>query len=80
MRIKKTNTTPYHQQTNAQAEVCNKIIAAYYLKTQVQNSTLDWKQYMGPMMFAHNTRYHRSIKTTPFEVTFGIEPRTGQNL
>jgi transposase InsO family protein len=29
MGIKKTNTTPYHPQTNAQAKVCNKTIAAY---------------------------------------------------
>jgi ribosomal protein L30/L7E len=35
--IKKTNTAPYHPQTNAQAKVCNKTIAAY-LKTQVLNS------------------------------------------
>jgi transposase InsO family protein len=29
MKIKKTHTTPYHPQTSAQAEVCNKTIAAY---------------------------------------------------
>jgi hypothetical protein len=34
MKIKKTNTTTYHPQTNAQAEVCDKTIAAC-LKTQV---------------------------------------------
>jgi hypothetical protein len=43
----KDNITPYHQQTNAQAEVCNKTIAAY-LKTQVLSSTLDWEQYIPP--------------------------------
>jgi transposase InsO family protein len=74
VKIKKTNTTPYHPQTNAQAEVCNKTIAAY-LKTQVLNSTLDLEQYIVPMMFA----YHRSIKTSPFEVTFEIEPMTGES-
>ena len=69
MKIKKTNTTPYHPQTNAQAEVCNKTISAY-LKTQVLSSTLDWEQYIASMMFAYNTSYHRSIKSTPFEITF----------
>jgi hypothetical protein len=41
----KTNTTLFHLQTNAQAEVCNKTIAAY-LKTQFLSSTIDWEQYI----------------------------------
>jgi hypothetical protein len=57
--------------------VCIKTIAAY-LNTKVLNSTLDWEQYMAPMMFAYNTSYHPSIKTTPLEFTFGIEPTTVQ--
>jgi transposase InsO family protein len=47
--IKKTRTTPFHPQTNAQAEVCNKTIAAY-LKFQILSSIKDWEQYMAPMM------------------------------
>jgi hypothetical protein len=78
MDIKKTNTTTFHPRTNAQAEVCNKTTAAY-LKTQVLSSTLDWEQYIAPMRFAYNTSYHRSIKSTPFEVTFGLEPPTAEN-
>jgi hypothetical protein len=30
--IKKTNTTPYHPQKNAQVEFWNKILAAYFKK------------------------------------------------
>jgi hypothetical protein len=30
------------------------------------------------MIFAFNTSYPRSIKTTPFEVVFGPKPRTAQ--
>jgi hypothetical protein len=72
MRVKKTNTTTYHPQMNTQAEVCNKTIVAY-LKTQVLSSTLDWEQYIAPMMFAYNTSFHPSIKIKPFEVTFALE-------
>jgi hypothetical protein len=61
MRIKNSNTTPYHPQTNAQAEVYNKTIAAY-LKTQVLSSTLDWEQYIAPMIIAYTTSYHCNIK------------------
>jgi hypothetical protein len=31
------------------------------------------------MMFAYNTSYHRSVKSTLFEITFGLEPRTAEN-
>ena len=75
MSIKKTTTSPYHPQTNAQVEVCNKTIATY-LRTQVDNSTLDWELYMAPMAFAYNTSFHRTIKTSPFTLTYGTEPRT----
>ena len=30
-------------------------------------------------MFAFNTSFHRTIKTPPFELTFGVEPRTITN-
>ena len=78
LNIQKTTTTPYHPQSNAQVEVCNKTIAKY-LKTKVSTDTLDWEFYLAPMMFAYNTSYHRTTKSTPFEITFGIEPRTMVN-
>jgi hypothetical protein len=31
------------------------------------------------MMFAYNTSYHRSVKSTKFQITFGLEPRTAEN-
>ena len=48
MNIKKTTTSPYHPQTNAQTEVCNKTIAQY-LGIHVDKSTLDWELYMAPI-------------------------------
>jgi transposase InsO family protein len=75
MNIKKTTTSPYHPQTNAQAEVCNKTIAQY-LATHVDKSTLDWELYMAPMSFAYNTGFHRGIKNSPYAVTYGQQPRT----
>ena len=75
MQVKRTTTSPYHPQTNAQVEVCNKTVAQY-LKTQVESNTLDWELYMAPMAFAYNTSFHRTIKTTPFRLTFGHNART----
>jgi hypothetical protein len=75
LKVKKTTTTPYHPQTNAQVEVVNKTIAQY-LKTQVDTNTLNWELYLAPMAFAYNTSFHRAISSTPFKVTYGLDART----
>ena len=74
LQIKHATTTPYHPQCNSQAEVQNKNIKKY-LADFVDKTTLDWPLYMAPLAFAYNTALHRSIKCTPFFLTFGIEPR-----
>ena len=70
-------TTPYHPQTNAQAEVFNKTMA-HYLRTALaesKKSTLDWELYVAPLMFAYNTAVHKSTLQSPFYTTFGYDPR-----
>jgi hypothetical protein len=67
-------TLSHHPQCNSQAEVANKTIAKY-LSSFCNNSTLDWELYLAPLMFAYNTSFHRTIKTSPFALTFGMEPR-----
>jgi hypothetical protein len=64
-----STTSAYHPQCNSQAEVCNKTIAKYLA------AFVDWELYMPAMMFAYNTSYHRSVKATPFSLTFGLEAR-----
>jgi transposase InsO family protein len=73
--IEHTTTAAYHPQCNAQAEVCNKTIAKY-LNSFVDESTLDWEQYLAPMAFSYNTSLHRSIQTTPYFLTYGQDART----
>jgi hypothetical protein len=67
-------TSPHHPQCNSQAEVANKTIAKY-LASFCDDSTLDWELYLAPLMFSYNTSFHRSIKTSLFFLTFGMEPR-----
>jgi hypothetical protein len=38
-------------------------------------STLDWEAYPGPLLLAYNTAVSSSTKVTPFEATFGYNPR-----
>jgi len=72
-------TTPRHPQVNAQAEVVNRTIIRY-LKSFVDQSTLDWEEFLAPLMFSYNTTFHRSIKTFPFYMSFGIHPRLPSEL
>jgi hypothetical protein len=67
-------TSARHPQCNAAAEVCNKTIAKY-LNSFVDASTLDWELYLPPLMFCYNTSFHRSVKNSPFFLTYGIDPR-----
>jgi hypothetical protein len=67
-------TSPHHPQCNSQAEVANKTISKY-LASFCDDSTLDWELYLAPLMFSYNTSFHRSIKATPFYLTFGMEPQ-----
>ena len=69
-----STTSPRHPQCNAQCEIANKTIAKY-LASYVNQDTLDWEVYLAPLMLYYNTSFHRSIKTSPFFLTFGIEPR-----
>jgi hypothetical protein len=48
----------------------------YHPNTQVDSNTLDWELYMAPMAFTYNTSFHRTIKTSQFTLTYGMEPRT----
>jgi hypothetical protein len=67
-------TSPRHPACNSQAEVANKTIAKY-LASFVDESTLDWEYYVYPLTFYYNTSFHRSIQATPYELTYGMEPR-----
>ncbi len=72
-------TTPRHPQANSQAEVVNRSIIRY-LASFVDDTTLDWECFLAPLMFSYNTTYHRSLKTSPFFMTFGVHPRIPQEI
>jgi hypothetical protein len=67
-------TSLHHPQCNSQAEVTNKTIAKY-LASFCDESTLDWEMYLAPQMFFYNTLFHRTIITSLFFLTYGMEPR-----
>jgi len=73
--IKHSTTTPGHPQCNAQAEVFYKTMAKY-LALFVDQSTLDWEQYLTALQFLFNTSYHSTIAATPYELLYSMKPKT----
>jgi hypothetical protein len=41
----------------------------------VDDTTLDWENFLPALMLSYNTSYHSTIATTPFELLFGERPR-----
>ena len=73
MNIKNNTTTAHHPQCNSQGEMANKTLAKY-LALFVDQTTLE-RDLQSLLMVSYNTSFHHSIKTMPFYLTFGIEPR-----
>jgi hypothetical protein len=74
LNVQHSKTSPYHPQCNAQVEVFNKTVKKY-LASYVDESTLNWQDFLPALMLAYNTSYHSTIATTPFELLFGVKPR-----
>ncbi len=55
-------------------EVFNKTVKKY-LASFIDESTLNWQDFLPALMLAYNTSYHSTIATTPFERLFGVKPR-----
>ena len=73
LKFQHKTTSAYHPQCNAQVEVANKTIAKY-LASFVDENTLNWEDYIFPLMLSYNTAIHSATKTSPYELTFAMEP------
>ncbi len=74
LNVEHTKTTPAHPQCNAQVEVFNKTVKRY-LASFINDTTLDWENFLPALMLSYNTSYHSMIAMTPFELLFGTKPR-----
>jgi hypothetical protein len=61
-------------QCNTQVEVFNKTVKKY-LASFVNDTTLDWENFLLALMLSYNMSYHSTIATTQFELLFGEKPR-----
>ena len=73
--IDKRRTSPFHPETNAQAEVFNKSIINYMRAMLNNHSTLEWETILPMMQLSYNCHVHRATRETPFFLTYGRDPR-----
>jgi len=63
-------STPYHPQTNGQAEISNREINRI-LEKIIEPSRKDWSNRMDDALWAHRTAYKAPIGMSPYRVVFG---------
>jgi hypothetical protein len=68
-------TTAYRPQSDGQTERTNRVLQEM-LRNYVSVTHDDWQEYLDLAEFAYNNSYHAAIKTTPFRLTYGFDPRS----
>ena len=63
-------STPYHPQTNGQAEVSNRQIKLL-LEKNVNSSRKDWSQKLDDCLWAYRTAYKTVLGMSPFRLVYG---------
>ena len=72
LRVLHRQTTPYHPQTNASAEVFNRTMKLY-LATALEQPYLDWEDLLPALRICYNTSVSKATRATPFSVVFGMD-------
>lgn len=73
LRILHRQTTPYHPETNASAEVFNRTMKLY-LASALEQPYLDWEELLPALRICYNTSVSKATKATPFSLVFAMQP------
>jgi hypothetical protein len=71
--VKLAMSTAYHPQTDGETERVNQELKIY-LRMLCLNNPETWKQYLPTAEFAHNQKFHSSVKNTLFFLMMGSNP------
>ena len=73
--IDRKRTSPFHPETNAQAERFNRTMTTYLNTTLENTRTLDWEELLPVTMLCYNSHVHQATGDTPFFLTYLHDPR-----
>jgi hypothetical protein len=68
-------STSYHPRSDGETERVNQCLETF-LRCFVNSQPTQWVQWLPLAEFWYNTSFHSSLGATPFEVLYGIQPRT----
>ena len=72
--IRKTRTTPYHPEGNAQAERFNRTLFGL-IKSLDQRDRRRWPELLPHLVYMYNTTPHETTRVSPFALMFGRKER-----
>jgi len=67
-------STAYHPETDGQTERTNRTLEQY-LRHYTSAAQDDWNKYLASAEYCLNASWQESVKTTPFVLNFGEQPR-----
>jgi hypothetical protein len=72
LRIKKIQTTAFHQESNGGLERSHRVLAEY-LRHYVHKDQRHWDQFVPYAAYVYNTTIHTATECTPFKLVYGFK-------
>jgi hypothetical protein len=74
VQVKHKFSTSYHPQTNGAVENLNETLVNILRKLTMKYPT-HWDTWIPTALYAYRTKIHSTLKTSPYELLFGVHPR-----